>query len=118
MKLFVTAPFPMDRFSVAREKGIIDVNTPNEKIKEMEILLSEFPKVLQEKAEITIHLLEKILEQEEKITGKYEWLRRYLYSHVGEKTAIVVPKAYYITMLKGSGMFSDYFFRKIFYYSK
>lgn len=83
MKLFVTAPFPMDRFSVAREKGIIDVNTPNEKIKEMEILLSEFPKVLQEKAEITIHLLEKILEQEEKITGKYEWLRRYLYSHVG-----------------------------------
>ena len=112
MKLFVTAPFPMDRFSVAREKGIIDVNTPNEKIKEMEILLSEFPKVLQEKAEITIHLLEKILEQEEKITGKYEWLRRYLYSHVGEKTAIVVPKAYYITMLKGSGMFSDYFFRK------
>lgn len=59
MKLFVTAPFPMDRFSVAREKGIIDVNTPNEKIKEMEILLSEFPKVLQEKAEITIHLLER-----------------------------------------------------------
>lgn len=112
MKLFVTAPFPMDRFSVAREKGIIDVSTPREKIKEMEVLLTEFPNDLREKATLIVHILEKVLEREENITAKYEWLRKYLYSHVGEKTAIVVPKAYYITMLKGSGLFSDYFFRK------
>lgn len=112
MKLFVTAPFPMDRFSVTREKGIIDVSTPREKIKEMEVLLTEFPNDLREKATLIVHILEKVLEREENITAKYEWLRKYLYSHVGEKTAIVVPKAYYITILKGSGLFSDYFFRK------
>ena len=95
-----------------REKGIIDVSTPREKIKEMEVLLTEFPNDLREKATLIVHILEKVLEREENITAKYEWLRKYLYSHVGEKTAIVVPKAYYITMLKGSGLFSDYFFRK------
>lgn len=49
----------MDRFSVAREKGIIDVSTPREKIKEMEVLLTEFPNDLREKATLIVHILEK-----------------------------------------------------------
>ena len=111
MKLFITAPFPMDRFSIAREKQIIEVNTPSEKIEELERLSFEFPKHLQKNTDAIIKLLGQLLVQEEATTGKYEWLRNYLYQHVGEKAAIVLPKAYYITLLKKSGLFSEHLFR-------
>ena len=108
MKLFITAPFPMDRFYVAREKGIIEVDTPSEKIAKLERISAEFPEYLQKNADAIIELLGEVLTQEEGSTGKYEWLRNYLYTHVGEKVAIVVPKAYYITLLKNSGLFSEH----------
>lgn len=111
MKLFVTAPFPMDRFSVARERGIIEVDSPSEKIEELRRLAEVFPERLQKNASALIEVLEKILIDENESNGKYEWLRNYLYAHIGENVAIVVPKAYYVTLIKGAGLFSEHLFK-------
>lgn len=111
MKVFITAPFPMDRFSVARERGLIEVDSPEEKIAELRRLADAFPEHLQKNALALIEVLERILSKENKTNGKYEWLRKYLYTHVGERVAIVVPKAYYATLIKGAGLFSEYLFK-------
>ncbi len=111
MKLFITAPFPMNRFSIARERGLVEVDTPDEKIAELKRLSLGFPERLRVNASHIIELLEQVLVSEKETNGKYEWLRNFLYTHVGEKVAIIVPKAYYITLLKGSGLFSEHLFK-------
>lgn len=110
MKLFVTAPFPMDRFSVAEERGLIEVDSPEKKISELRRFAEVFPENLRKNAMAVLEILEGILVEKRSTNGKYEWLRNFLHNHVGEKVAIVVPKAYYITLIKGTGLFSDYLF--------
>lgn len=117
MKLFITAPFPMNRFLVARDKGIIEVETPNEKIEKLEKLSAELPEYLRKKATVIINILKDILKQEESNTGKYEWFRNYLYTHARERAAIVVPKAYYITLIKKTGLFSEHLFNNKFFFT-
>jgi len=111
MKLFVTAPFPMDRFSVAEERGLIEVDSPEKKILELRRLAEDFPEKLRKNALVVVEVLERILIEEKSTNGKYEWLRKFLYDHLGKRVAIVVPKAYYVTLIKGTGLFSEYLFR-------
>ena len=111
MKLFVTAPFPMDRFSVAEERGLIEVDSPEKKILELRRLAEDFPENLRKNAIVVVEVLERILIEEKSTNGKYEWLRKFLYDHLGKRVAIVVPKAYYVTLIKGTGLFSEYLFR-------
>ena len=111
MKLFVTAPFPMDRFSVAEERGLIEVDSPEKKILELRRLAEDFPENLRKNAIVVVEVLERILIEEKSTNGKYEWLRKFLYNHLGKRVAIVVPKAYYVTLIKGTGLFSEYLFR-------
>lgn len=111
MKLFVTALFPMDRFSVAEERGLIEVDSPEKKILELRRLAEDFPENLRKNALVVVEVLERILIEEKSTNGKYEWLRKFLYNHLGKRVAIVVPKAYYVTLIKGTGLFSEYLFR-------
>lgn len=111
MNLFITAPFPMDRFFVTKERGLIEVNTPEGKIAELQRLSNDLPKHLQKHSSAIIKILKKILDREEKTNGKFDWLSNYLHTHFEEKTAIVVPKAYYVTLIKESGLFSDQLFK-------
>ena len=111
MKLFVTAPFPMDRFSVAEERGLIEVDSPEKKILELRRLAEDFPENLRKNALVVVEVLERILIEEKSTNGKYEWLRKFLYDYLGKRVAIVVPKAYYVTLIKGTGLFSEYLFR-------
>ena len=111
MKLFVTAPFPMDRFSVAEERGLIEVDSPEKKILELRSLAEDFPENLRKNALVVVEVLERILIEEKSTNGKYEWLRKFLYNHLGKRVAIVVPKAYYVTLIKGTGIFLEYLFR-------
>ena len=111
MKLFVTAPFPMDRFSVAEERGLIEVDSPEKKILELRRLAEDFPENLRKNALVVVEVLERILIEEKSTNGKYEWLRKFLYNHLGKRAAIVVPKAYYVTLIKGTGLFSEYLFK-------
>jgi hypothetical protein len=111
MKLFVTAPFPMDRFSVAEERGLIEVDSPEKKILELRRLAEDFPENLRKNTLVVVEVLERILIEEKSTNGKYEWLRKFLYDHLGKRVAIVVPKAYYVTLIKGTGLFSEYLFR-------
>lgn len=111
MKLFVTAPFPMDRFSVAEERGLIEVDSPEKKILELRRLAEDFPENLRKNALVVVEVLERILIEEKSTNGKYEWLRKFSYDYLGKRVAIVVPKAYYVTLIKGTGLFSEYLFR-------
>ena len=111
MKLFVTAPFPMDIFSVAEERGLIEVDSPKKKILELRRLAEAFPENLRKNALAVVEVLEGILIEEKITNGKYEWLRKFLYNNLGKRVAVVVPKAYYVTLIKGTGLFSDYLFR-------
>ena len=111
MKLFVTAPFPMDRFSVAEERGLIEVDSPEKKILELRRLAEDFPENLRKNALVVVEVLERILIEEKSTNGKYEWLRKFLYDYLGKRVAIVVPKTYYVTLIKGTGLFSEYLFR-------
>ena len=111
MKLFVTAPFPMNIFSVAEERGLIEVDSPEKKISELRRLAEVFPESIQKNALTVVEILEGILVEKKSTNGKYEWLRKFLYNHLDKRVAIVVPKAYYVTLIKGTGLFSDYLFR-------
>lgn len=111
MKLFVTAPFPMDIFSVAEERGLIEVDSPKKKILELRRLAEAFNENLRKNALAVVEVLERMLIEEKSTNGKYEWLRKFLYNHLGKRVAIVVPKAYYVTLIKGTGLFSEYLFR-------
>lgn len=111
MKLFVTAPFPMDIFSVAEERGLIEVDSPKKKILELRRLAEAFNENLRKNALAVVEVLERMLIEEKSTNGKYEWLRKFLYNHLGKRVAIVVSKAYYVTLIKGTGLFSEYLFR-------
>lgn len=111
MKLFVTAPFPMDIFSVAEERGLIEVDSPKKKILELRRLAEAFPENLRKNVLAVVEVLEGILIEEKITNGKYEWLRKFLYNNLGKRVAVVVPKAYYVTLIKEAGIFSEYLFR-------
>ena len=111
MNLFITAPFPMEIFYSMKESGIIAVNTPGEKLENMERLSSDFPKHLQVYVRNIINLLIEIHEKKRNNTGKYGWLSEYLRNSFQRRTAVVVYKAYYATILKQSGIFPEYLLR-------
>lgn len=111
MKLFVTAPFPMNIFLSAREQGIIDIDTPADKLNELKRISVTLPDHIQKNASEVIKILEVIMDQMMDSNGKYEWIQNYLYTHINEKIAFVVPKAYYITLIKGADLFSEHLFR-------
>ncbi|MGN0497006.1 MAG: DrmE family protein [Lachnospiraceae bacterium] len=100
MNLFVTAVFSMKTLDAAKEQGIIDIVTPKEKLLQLENWSNLLPEYMKEKADVIIRILKMTYSKLLLGTGKESWLYEFLAKNVYKKIAIVVPKAYYATIIR------------------
>ena len=100
MNLFITAVFSMKTLVKAKEQGIIDIGTPQEKLEQIENWFNMFPEYVKEKAHAVIQILNITYSKLLLGTGKERWLYEFLTKNEYKKIAIVVPKAYYATIIR------------------
>lgn len=113
MNLFITAVFSMKTLVKAKEQGIIDVGTPQEKLALLENLSNLLPEYVKEKADVIIQILNKTYSKLILGTGKENWLYEFLTRNKYKKIAIVVPKAYYATIIRANLNCSNRFIRNV-----
>ena len=106
MNLFLTAVFSMSQVNRLKEQELIPIDTPSEKIKALRENAQLMPSSILECANQIVDLLDNISADIESETAKEKWLKEYLYNNKDKKIAVVVPKAYYITILREGDMFS------------
>lgn len=70
----------------------------------MEAAIKNFPNHLQEKAKSVLDFIETAYLLLSEKSEKEDFLRKYLRNNRKHKIAIIVPKAYYATVLKESGL--------------
>ena len=103
MKLFTTAVFPLSWLEMSIKNGKImdSVKSPSQRIQELQTYINN-PKT-GDYQNIFIEILDLMVKQYNSIINnnkKFRWLQSYLQQHTSEKILIVVPKAYYINILK------------------
>lgn len=108
MNMFITAPFSMERFCMAKDRGLIEVDEPGTKISNLVRWAESFLGGANLYAREIIESIQRVYERVKSDTPKQKWLREFLYTHAGKKVVVIVPKAYYITVLKDTGMFPYY----------
>lgn len=113
MNLFITAVFSMKTFVKAKEQGIIDIGTPQEKLAQLENWSNLLPEYVKEKADVVIRILNMTYSKLLLGTGKESWLYDFLIKNEYKKIAIVVPKAYYATIIRASINYSYRFTRNV-----
>ena len=106
MNLFVTAVFNIQSMERLIEQGVISVVSPSERL---EMLLSaslSFPPHLKESADNVRNIIETAyLFLSEKST-KEEYLRQHLTEIHDHRVALIVPKAYFVDIIRDIGLSS------------
>lgn len=113
MNLFVTAVFSMETLEKAKKQGLLDIDTPQEKINRLEMWCDLLPEYMKEKAGTVIEILTRTYSNLIPGTGKESWLYDFLTKNENKKIAIVVPKAYYATVIRAGLTCSDRFTRNV-----
>lgn len=113
MNLFITAVFSMKTLVKAKEQGIIDIGTPQEKLAQLENWSNLLPEYVKEKADVIIRILNMTYSKLLLGTGKESWLYEFLARNEYKKIAIVVPKAYYATIIRADLNCSNRFIRNV-----
>lgn len=98
LNLFVTAPFTMS----ALEACVQDLNiiSPKVRLEEIRTYAEHFMYGMKEAAMEIIASLEKLYSNLFEENEKERHLKKFLNTHRGEKTVIVVPRAYYAAVLQ------------------
>lgn len=109
MNLFITAIFSMQVLSRAKEREVIDISTPQEKMTQLEKWCNELPEYVKEKAQEVLRILNLTYEKLLLGTGKESWLNEFLTKNENKKIALVVPKAYYATIIRAGSTSSGRF---------
>ena len=117
MNLFITAAFPLSWMKVAKQKELLDIDLPEQKIENLEKWSAVFSGGMLEASNGILACLKKAYGDLYNSTEKYDWLASFLNDNYEKKIAIVVPKAYYIPILKASGLFSVIKLRNVSFYS-
>lgn len=117
MRFFLTAVFPLNKISDLKNAGIIEVETPERKLVFLQQCAEVFPPFLQSDAIRALDILNIVNKKMESINSKERWIRKYIYENKNNRIAIVVPKGYYIAILKNGGMFSPAVLRNISIYT-
>ena len=113
MNLFITAIFSMETLVKAKEQGIIDISTPQEKLTQLEIWCNLLPEYMKEKADEVIRILNMTYNKLLLGTGKESWLYEFLNTNKNKKIAIVVPKAYYASIVRAGLTCSGRYIRNV-----
>lgn len=113
MNLFITAVFSMKTLVKAKEQGIIDIGTPQEKLAQLENWSNLLPEYVKEKADAIIRILNMTYSKLLLGTGKESWLYEFLAKNEYKKIAIVVPKAYYATIIRADLNYSHRITRNV-----
>lgn len=104
IKLFLTAVFSVGHLEKLISEGKIDIVSPSRRIESVRALSKGFPPYLYEKAAQIIGFLESCYLNTYDSSEKEITLRRLLEENRGKKIAIIVPKAYYSSVLHETGI--------------
>lgn len=99
MNLLLTAPFSMNELKKCAENGLISVDTVENKIARIKKLAEEMSVSLNDETDFLINTLQRIASEMISSTPKERKLRELLYDNIHLSIAIVVPKAYYSTVI-------------------
>lgn len=105
MKLFLTAIFPLKKLEACIEKRLIDIESLKQRFDLLKSSILHFPDDLKTKAEEIISMLELLQESLLTKSDKCTCIINNLITSTNEKIAIVVPKAYYITVVRECGLY-------------
>lgn len=98
--LLMTAPFSTKDLETCIEKGVISVESIDSKISELERLSDELGASLRKEAYLVVDILKNLSSYLTESSPKEVELRNYIRNHAEEAIAVVVPKAYYVSVLK------------------
>ncbi len=107
MNLFLTAVFRIQMLDVVINDGIVEnVEKPEVRLRKLSEYIGTFPKYLNNAAEDVVSILESAYISMIDNCEKENELKRIISENCNKKIAIIVPKAYYITILKKIDIFS------------
>ena len=104
MKLFLTAVFDIERFDSCVSQGLIKVADIKSRFDELNQNAMIFSGDAQDKVNEIIIVLEMLQEGLFHESKKEKSICDFLHVHHDKKTAVVVPKAFYVTILKEAGI--------------
>ncbi len=113
MNLFLSIPFSIDYLQKAIKEERVSVESVDEKIEKLQKWADELPVSLREDTYYIIDSLESYADRMKRSTGKEVFVRGYIMAHGQRKVAIIVPKAYYISVLRDGHLFSPQLLRNI-----
>lgn len=105
MNLFITAVFKITELERLIKENTLGIISPAERLRDLEAAIKNFPNHLQEKAKSVLDFIETAYLLLSEKSEKEDFLRKYLRNNRKHKIAIIVPKAYYATVLKESGLY-------------
>jgi len=101
MNLYLTAPFSIAAFDHAIERDVVkNIASVDKRIEYLRNSSAEFPAYLQESTKIIIGILEDAFLELYEQSPKARTLEKELKSCMGQRIAIIAPKAYYAAIIK------------------
>ena len=104
MKLFLTAVFDIELFDRCVNQGLVKVENIQNRFDVLKQNAQVFSGDVREKVDEIIIVLEMLEESLRCESKKEQQIRDFICSNHDKKIAIVVPKAFYITLLKETGI--------------
>lgn len=98
--LLITAPFSVKDLCKCAERGIVSVEPVDGKIVRLEQMADELGASLRKEAYFIVDTLKDLATCMEDSTPKEKELRDYIRNHTEQLIAVVIPKAYYATVIK------------------
>lgn len=105
MNLLLTATFKITELERLISNGVLDLASPSNRLDELSSLADTFPHHLQDQVRAVVDVIETayliLCERSE----KEEYLKEYIRENHNHKIAIVVPKAYYASVMRENGFY-------------
>ena len=98
--LLITAPFSVEDLNRCVNNGLVTVEPVEEKIVRLEQLADELGVSLRNDAYCVVDILKTLASFMRESTPKEIELRNYIRNHTDQSIAVVIPKAYYATVIK------------------
>lgn len=99
LNLLITAPFSPKNLRECIKKGLVSIESVEEKMASIEQWAKEMPASLHKEANDIVSILKVFYEAFQDVTPKEQWLRDFLRNNRYKSIALVVPKAYYATVI-------------------
>lgn len=106
LNLFSTAVFKLSEMDKCIEKGILGIMSPSERLLKLKTLANGIPAYLSDKINYIIEKLSELYNELYDNNEKENYLKKELSLNRNERHIIVVPKAYYATILHDCGFFN------------